>query len=90
VTDPQSESAKLNDSCRQFAARVTALADPTAGGRLSVGALQLQDDGQGGWSTSPASTSAPVGQVACALSADGTDRLDATLIGIADASLPWA
>jgi hypothetical protein len=90
VTDPKTESAALKDSCRQFAARVTALPDPTAGGRLSVGALVLQDDGQGGWSAIPASTAASAGQVACALSADGTDRLIGTLVGIADGALPWA
>lgn len=90
VTDPQSQSATLNDTCRQLAAMVTALPDPTAGGRLSVGAVALQDDGQGGWSTGPAGTSAPARQVACALTADGPDRLNATLIGIADGALPWA
>jgi hypothetical protein len=90
VTDPQSEFAALNDSCREFAARVTALPDVTAGGRLSVGALVLHDDGQGGWSASPANTAASAGQVACALSADGTDRLTGTLVGIADGALPWA
>ena len=91
--DPQSESAALNDSCRQFAAGVTALPDPTAGGRLSVGTLELHEDGQGGWSTGPvgiAEPSAPTGQVACSLSANGPDQLNATLLGIADGALPWA
>jgi hypothetical protein len=88
--DPQPQAAALNDSCRQFAARVTALADPTAGGRLGVGALELHDDGRGGWSTSPSGTSVAARQVACALSVNGTDQLNATLIGIADGALPWA
>ncbi len=90
LTDSQTQSATLNDTCRQLAAMVTALPDPTAGGRLSAGAVALQDDGQGGWSTGPAGTSAPARQVACALTAGGPDRLNATLIGIADGALPWA
>jgi len=88
--DPQSQSGALNDSCRQFAASVTKLPDPTADGRLSVGALELHDDGQGGWSSSPSGGSATAAQVACVLSASGTDRLNATLIGVADGALPWA
>jgi len=89
VTDSASAAAALTDTCGQFAARITALPDPTAGGRLNVAAIALHDDGQGRWSADPAGVGA-AGQIACTLSAVGADRLAATLTGIADGALPWA
>ena len=89
VADSASDSPELDDTCRQFAARITALPDPTSSGRLRIDAVALQDDGQGGWSTDQAAAE-PRRQIACTLSAVGTDRLAATLIGIAGGALPWA
>jgi len=89
VAGAASESPVLDETCRQFAARITALPDPTSSGRLRVDAIALRDDGQGGWSTDQADA-APHRQIACTLSAVGSDRLAATLTGIAGGALPWA
>lgn len=89
VADSASDSPRLDDSCRQLAARITALPDPTSSGRLRIDATALRDDGQGGWSTDQ-TAAAPRQQIACTLSAVGADRLAGTLTGIAGGALPWA
>ena len=77
---------RLRDSCAAAAAALTGLADPTAGGALTV--VVVVDDLSGRTTADPV---APHGSLQCALtSTDPSRTLSGGLMGLGDDPIPWA